>query len=339
MLLSVQLLAERASLSSKHFNELSERIKASEKRLSEIAELRKHIINYSKTRDVYVAYRKAGYSKKFYEAHREELTIHQAAKEAFSAFPQGKIPKVKELNEEYAVVLEEKRKAYQEYRQAKKNMQDYLIAKKNIDIIFDSMKIDEGGQYFETLKWLAYKKWEDRENSSPSFECPCCGKKVESGFPYDKDSWKCPECGGDIFLTDMLGFHLDMNEDNAADTVASTYMLIMEMLMLFTVIRLQWKNKDQNVWWLKGFVTHELNIMWAFVLHYVKITAFFTQPTTCFFSTQTFQIAVVVVDTVMTSCRARRFFISFIMKLYLFSDSSRIFSQSSSDILKGGSSD
>lgn len=114
-------------------------------------------------------------------------------------------------------------------------------------IIYDSMKIDEGGQYFETLKWIAYRKWEGAQNSSPSFECPCCGKKVDAGFPYDKDSWFCPECGGEIFLTDMLGFHLDMNEDNAADSVASTYMLIMEMLMLFTVIRLQWKNKDQSI--------------------------------------------------------------------------------------------
>lgn len=115
------------------------------------------------------------------------------------------------------------------------------------NIIYDSMRVDEGGQYFETLKWIAYKKWTGEENTSPSFECPCCGKKVEQGFPYDYDSWKCPKCGGEIFLTDMLGFHLDMNEDNAPDSVASTYMLIMEMLMLFTVIRLQWKNKDQSL--------------------------------------------------------------------------------------------
>ncbi len=114
-------------------------------------------------------------------------------------------------------------------------------------IIYDSMKIDEDGQYFETLKWLSYKKWEGVENASPSFECPCCGEKIESGFPFDMDSWNCPKCQGKIFLTDMLGFHLDMNEDNAADSVASTYMLIMEMLMLFTVIRLQWKNKDQSI--------------------------------------------------------------------------------------------
>ena len=58
-------------------------IQASEKRLAEIAALKKHIINYSKTRCTYEAYRKAGYSKKFFEAHREELTIHKAAKQAF----------------------------------------------------------------------------------------------------------------------------------------------------------------------------------------------------------------------------------------------------------------
>lgn len=38
---------------------------------------------------------------------------------------------------------------------------------------------------------------------------------------------------------------MDMNEDNAPSSVASSYMLIMELLMLFTVIRLHWMNKDK----------------------------------------------------------------------------------------------
>ena len=46
-------------------NEPSAKIKAMEKRMVEIAALRTHIINYGKTRETYVAYRKAGYSKKF----------------------------------------------------------------------------------------------------------------------------------------------------------------------------------------------------------------------------------------------------------------------------------
>ena len=37
-----------------------------------------HIINYSKTGSVYEAYRKAGYSNKFLEEHREEISLHKA---------------------------------------------------------------------------------------------------------------------------------------------------------------------------------------------------------------------------------------------------------------------
>lgn len=116
-------------------------------------------------------------------------------------------------------------------------------------IIYDSLRIDEDGQYFETLKWLAYKKWDGNNNNSPSFECPHCEKKVDDGLPFDKDMGVCPFCGEQILLTDMLGFHLDMNKeiDNAQLTVASSYMLIMELLMIFTVIRLQWYYKDPHL--------------------------------------------------------------------------------------------
>ena len=77
--------------------------------MAEIAVLRTHIINYAKTRELYVAYRKAGYSRMFFEEHREEITLHQAAKKAFSELNLEKLPRVKELNEEYAKVLSEKR--------------------------------------------------------------------------------------------------------------------------------------------------------------------------------------------------------------------------------------
>lgn len=111
-------------------------------------------------------------------------------------------------------------------------------------IIYDSMRNDEDGQYFETLKWITYKKWSGQKNNSPSFECPHCGERVDTGIPFDQDSAFCPFCGQEVLLTDMMGFHLDMNEDNAPISVASSYMLIMETLMLFTVIRLQWSNRD-----------------------------------------------------------------------------------------------
>lgn len=117
---SYDVLSERANGSAAKFNELSQTIKDAEKRLGEIAVLRTHIINYAKTKEVYTAYRKAGYSKKFFEAHREDITIHKVAKDAFSSLPCKKIPKVKELDTEYAEVLAKKKAAYAEYRQAKK---------------------------------------------------------------------------------------------------------------------------------------------------------------------------------------------------------------------------
>ncbi len=81
---SIEEMQERVdAAATSHYHELGDSIKASEKRLAEIAVLKAHIINYAKTRPVYDAYRKSGYSKKFLEAHREQITLHKAAKAAF----------------------------------------------------------------------------------------------------------------------------------------------------------------------------------------------------------------------------------------------------------------
>ena len=113
-------------------------IKASEARLAEIAALKKHIINYSKTRSTYEEYRKAGYSKKFFEAHREEITLHRAAKQAFDELGVKTLPKVKDLNTEYAELMAEKKAAYAEYRKVKEEAQELVIAKSNLETLMDA---------------------------------------------------------------------------------------------------------------------------------------------------------------------------------------------------------
>lgn len=101
-LLEYAVLEEKAAAATARHNELSAKIKAAEKRMAEIAVLRAHIINYAKTREVYTAYRKTGYSKAFLEAHREENTLHKAAKAAFDEAGLQKLPKVKVLDAEFA---------------------------------------------------------------------------------------------------------------------------------------------------------------------------------------------------------------------------------------------
>ena len=113
-----------------------------EKRMAEIAVLRTHIVNYAKTREVYVAYRKAGYSKKFREEHEEEILLHQAAKNAFDEMGVKKLPKVKELQTEYAKLLEEKKKTYAEYRRSREEMRELLTAKANVDRVL-KMEVEQ----------------------------------------------------------------------------------------------------------------------------------------------------------------------------------------------------
>lgn len=122
--------------SSAKYHELMKTIKDAEEKMAANKVIKTHIINYAKTRETYIAYRKSGYSKKFFEAHRDEITLHKAAKEAFSKLPDGKIPKVKDLNEEFARLLSEKKVAYSEYKKIKKEMRDYQIAKQNVESFY-----------------------------------------------------------------------------------------------------------------------------------------------------------------------------------------------------------
>ncbi len=115
-------------------------------------------------------------------------------------------------------------------------------------IVRDSMRVDQGGAFYDTLKWLAYKKWDPRSSAfSPGFQCPHCGEEIVEGLPHGSDSSSCPHCNHEVFLSDVWGFHLAMDEDSAPDSVASSYMLVMEHLMLFTAVRLMWHHTDRSL--------------------------------------------------------------------------------------------
>ena len=137
---SADELKELADAALSHYHELGDSIKAAEQRMTEIAVLRAHIVNYAKTRPVYDVYRKAGYSKKFLEEHCTEITLHKAAKAAFDESNLKTLPKIKELDAEYSKLLTEKKARYPDYRKARDEMQELLQAQKNIELFFDEEK-------------------------------------------------------------------------------------------------------------------------------------------------------------------------------------------------------
>ena len=125
-------LAAKADEATGRYHELSATIKAAEQRMAEIAVLKTHIINYAKTREVYVAYRKAGYSKKFKAEHESDILLHQAAKKFFDESGLKKLPTIRSLQAEYVALLAEKKAAYADFRKAREDMKELLTVRANV---------------------------------------------------------------------------------------------------------------------------------------------------------------------------------------------------------------
>ena len=128
-------LSDYADAASGRTKELTAKIKAAESRMAEIAVLKTHIINYAKTRDIYTAYRKAGYSKKYYDAHESDIIIHKAAKRAFDDLALKKLPTVKSLQAEYSDLLVQKKLDYAALAKAREEARHLQIYKANAEML------------------------------------------------------------------------------------------------------------------------------------------------------------------------------------------------------------
>ncbi len=135
--LSYDEMAERKEALAKKERELSERVSQAQTRLAEINVLKTHIVNYSKTRDIYVAYRKSGYSKKFLEEHEADIIIHKAAKKAFDEMGVKKLPTIKSLQVEFADLLAAKKDAYAELKKVRDELRDLSVHKANYEELRD----------------------------------------------------------------------------------------------------------------------------------------------------------------------------------------------------------
>ena len=156
---SMDEMEEQVRAATMRYHELGDSIKAAEARMAEIAVMKTHIINYAKTRSIYEAYRKAGYSKRFLEANRESIALHKAAKAAFDEaglkkLPKVKelsieyveLPKVKELSIEYVELLKKKKAEYPSYRKARERMQELMKAQKNVEMFFADNRSEQEQQ-------------------------------------------------------------------------------------------------------------------------------------------------------------------------------------------------
>jgi len=130
-------LTQKTTAMSQVFSDITAKIKSIESRQKEISELQRQIATYGKTRDTYAAYKRLGFSQKFYEANRANIALHEAAKKHFYSIEVKKLPKISELKQEYATLQAEKKKLYAGYHEIKKHKQDLLVAKNNAERLLD----------------------------------------------------------------------------------------------------------------------------------------------------------------------------------------------------------
>lgn len=98
---------------------------------------------YSKTKDVYVTYRKSGYSKKFLEEHESDIIIHKAAKKAFDELGVKKLPTIKSLQVEFAELLSTKKTAYADLKKIRDEIRELSVHKSNYEELRDLEEREE----------------------------------------------------------------------------------------------------------------------------------------------------------------------------------------------------
>lgn len=127
-------LNTRADAASEKLSALNDRIKKIDTRIAEITELHGQIVTYAKTRKTFDEYTASRYSRKFFDAHADEIEQHRAAKRYFNAHGIEKLPMIKTLNAEFDTLVAEKRKAYAEYRAIRDEQRELLVHRHNVEM-------------------------------------------------------------------------------------------------------------------------------------------------------------------------------------------------------------
>lgn len=135
-------LNEAADTSSKKYHEISDKTKANNERMKKISELQKQIGTYGKTREVYAQHRKLPQKKRdaFYNEHSSDIILCEAAKRYFDSLGFQKLPSIKALKEEYAMLEAENKKLYPEKKRERAKMMELLTAKSNTDRILGAFR-------------------------------------------------------------------------------------------------------------------------------------------------------------------------------------------------------
>lgn len=112
-------------------------------------------------------------------------------------------------------------------------------------IVEKSFYAYEDGMLYDTLRYLLFKKWNENTFKPLTFGCPFCNEEII--IETEQKDYTCNKCKRTIFLTDYLGLHMEINDDNTSESIAVALMQLMEHLTLFSYIRILYTNTPDKL--------------------------------------------------------------------------------------------
>ena len=120
------------------YHALSEQLKYQERELEDYKKIKRQVINYSKTRDIYVEYRNTGFDGMFLEKHKEEIQIYKDAMSFFDKIDNFKIPKIQEVNCKISETYVNRKNLLDEYYKLKEEIRRLMIVRENVKNILET---------------------------------------------------------------------------------------------------------------------------------------------------------------------------------------------------------
>ena len=122
-------------------------LKANEERLKQVNRQLRLLGQYYKTKGVYREYAKTGKQKGFYEEHRAELELFEAAsKELREIFGEEKLPTIQVLKQEKSELSKKKEAQYESFKALRSRWMELSKLVRNRDSLMQNMQTERGNK-------------------------------------------------------------------------------------------------------------------------------------------------------------------------------------------------
>lgn len=122
-------------------------LKATEERLKQVNRQLRLLGQYYKTKGAYREYAKTGKRKDFYEEHRAELELYEAAsKELREILGEGKLPTIQALKQEKAELSKKKEAQYESFKTLRSLWMELSKLIQNRDSLMQNMQTERGNK-------------------------------------------------------------------------------------------------------------------------------------------------------------------------------------------------